>query len=322
MPEIASAAMVNRLPLAGGAQTSPIEFEGVEPTGASTGAQPQADLRVVTPDYFRTLQIPLLSGRVFTDSDTADAVEVGLIDERIANTFFKDVNPLGRRFRPAVQNQPWVTIVGVVGHIHHDRLDDDGRPQVYWNYMQRAQDRMALVVRTRTSPEAIAPSIAAAVRSIDPDQPIYDARTLEAVVDRSLAQRWLQKTILGSFAVIALVLASIGVYGVIAYTVGQRQRDFGIRLALGASRREIVAQVVRRGARLFAAGAVAGLIAAALTARLLATLLFRGCRFRPRQRRHRDLRPLPRRARRLRAPRAPGGRRRSVDRASRRITDR
>jgi ABC-type antimicrobial peptide transport system permease subunit len=131
------------------------------------------------------------------------------------------------------------------------------------------------VVRTRTSPETIAPSIAAVIRSIDPEQPIYDARTLEAVLDRSLAQRWLQTAILGSFAAIALVLASIGVYGVIAYTVGQRRRDFGIRLALGASRREIVAQVMRRGVALFAAGAIAGLVAAALTARLLATLLFR-----------------------------------------------
>jgi putative ABC transport system permease protein len=281
MPEIAAAGMVNRLPLAGGAQTSPIEFDGTDSADGSAAAQPQADLRVVTPDYFRALRIPLLSGRVFTDADAADAPVVGIVDERIANTFFKGVNPLGRRFRPAVAGQPWITIVGVVGHIHHDRLDDDGRPQVYWNYMQRAQDRMALVARTRTNPDSVGPSIAGVIRSIDPEQPIYDARTLEAVLDRSLAQRWLQTAILGSFAVIALVLASIGVYGVIAYTVGQRQRDFGIRLALGASRSGIVSQVMRRGVTLFAAGAIVGLVAAALTARLLATLLFRVAGFDP-----------------------------------------
>jgi predicted lysophospholipase L1 biosynthesis ABC-type transport system permease subunit len=174
---------------------------------------------------------------------------------------------------------------------------------------------MALVVRTRTSPESIAPSIAAVIRSIDPEQPIYDARTLEAVLDRSLAQRWLQTAILGSFAVIALVLASIGVYGVIAYTVGQRQRDFGIRLALGASRREIVAHVMRRGAALFAAGAIAGLVAAALTCACWQPR-FR-CRLDPVSAGTANVRP-PCRAHRPRHPRA-GRRRRSVDRAESRV---
>ena len=172
------------------------------------------------------------------------------------------------------QAGPWRTIVGVVGHVRHDRLDEDGRPQVYWSYQQFTQDRQALVVRTSSDPAALAQSIAAAIRSVDPEQPIYDARTLESVVDRSLAQRWLQTTLLAAFAGMALLLASIGVYGVIAYAVGQRTREFGIRLALGASRNEIVGVVMRRGAALFGIGAAIGLICALASARVLATLLF------------------------------------------------
>ena len=120
----------------------------------------------------------------------------------------------------------------------------------------------------------MAASLVAAIRAVDPEQPVYDARTLEAVVDRSLAQRWLQATVLGAFATIAVVLASIGVYGVIAYAVGQRSREFGIRLALGARRGEIVALVMRRGALLFAAGAAIGLTAAAASARVFGSMLF------------------------------------------------
>ena len=274
LPEVVAAGMVNRLPLAGGAQTSGIDFEGVEPGLMTAGVGVQADIRPVTPDYFRTLQIPLRAGRVFTESDAADAPPVGIIDERLAKMIFRGANPIGRRFRPPVPNQPWRTIVGVVGHIRHDRLDDDGRPQVYWSYKQFSQDREALVVRTQTDPAALALSVAAAIRSVDPEQPIYDARTLEAVVDRSLAQRWLQTALLGAFASIALLLASIGVYGVIAYGVGQRRREFGIRLALGARRGEVVALVVRRGIALFAVGAAMGLVAAVATGRVLATLLY------------------------------------------------
>jgi putative ABC transport system permease protein len=275
LPEVVAAGMVNRLPLAGGAQTAGLEFEGVDdPSLVPPGIGIQADLRPVTPDYFRALQIPILSGRGFTEADAADAPPVGIIDDRLAKRVFRDVNPIGRRFRVPIPNQPWISIVGVAGHIHHDRLDDDGRPQVYWSYKQNTQDRMALAVRTRTDPDGIAQVLVAAIRAVDPEQPVYDARSLEAVVDRSTAQRWLQAALLGGFASIALVLASIGVYGVIAFTVGQRLREFGIRLALGARRRDIVGIVLRRGASLFAVGAGMGLFAAAATVRVLGTLLY------------------------------------------------
>jgi putative ABC transport system permease protein len=270
LPDVVSAGLVNRLPLAGGAQTGQIEFEGVDSN--ATGLK-NVDYRSVTPDYFRTLEIPLVSGRAFSDADDA-ASRVAIIDDRLAKTVFANANPIGRRVRIPVASLPWLTVVGVVGHIRHDRLEEDVRPQIYFSYKQRTQDRMALAVRTRTNPSAIAGSLVSAIRSVDPEQPVYDARTLEAVVDRSLAQRWLQTTLLGAFASIALLLESIGVYGVIAYGVGQRSREFGIRLALGARKSEIVRVVMQRGVGLFGLGAAIGLAAAAASARVLGSLLF------------------------------------------------
>src|SRR5580765_1440366 len=271
LPEVVSASLVNRLPLAGGTQTGSIEVEGLDPNTTVLG---NVDYRSVTPDYFRTLEIPLLSGRSFAETDTETSPQVAIIDERLAKLVSTLGDPVGRRVRIPVMNLPWLRIVGVVGHIRHDRLDEDTRPQVYFPYKQRTQDRMALAVRTRTDPAAIGGALVNAIRSVDVEQPVYDARTLEAVVDRSVAQRWLQTVLLGSFAVIAVLLASIGVYGVIAYTVGQRRREFGIRLALGASRSAIVGLVMRRGVLLFGCGAAIGLAAAAASARVLACLLF------------------------------------------------
>ena len=275
LPGVTAAGMVNRLPLAGGAQTAGIEFEGID-SGLVSELGLQADLRPVTPDYFRAMGIPLVAGRQFTELDNADAAPVGIVDERAAQLVYRGENPIGRRFRPVMPSgtAEWRTIVGVVGHLRHERLDEEGRPQVYWNYRQNTQDREALVVRTTSDPSSIAPSIAAAIRAVDPEQPIYDGRTLEAVVDRALAQQWLQTALLTAFASIALLLASIGVYGVIAYAVGQRRREFGIRLALGAHRSEIVGLVMRRGALLFAVGAAIGLAASAASARILAGLLY------------------------------------------------
>ena len=180
--------------------------------------------------------------------------------------------PSGGAYRIPIEGAPWGTIVGVVGHIRHDRVDEDAQ-QIYFPFEQRAQDRMALVVRTRNDASAIGAALTGAIRSVDPEQPVYDARTLSAVIDRALGQRWLQ-TALTSFACIAVVLASIGVYGVIAYAVGQRRREFGIRLALGARRGEIVAGVLRRGVVLFVAGSAAGLAGAAASARVMRSLLF------------------------------------------------
>jgi putative ABC transport system permease protein len=273
LPGVQSAAMVNRLPLAGGIQVGGLELEGVDP--ARLGV-PSVDWRTVTPGYFETMAIPLREGRDFSEADAENAPLVGLIDERLARAAWPGQSALGRRFRQVAGSErgEWTTIVGVVGHVRHDRLDEDSRPQVYWTYLQRAQDRMALAVKARGEPDALAGTLAALVRAVDPEQAVYDVRTLEAVVDRSLAPRSLQTMLVGVFAGLALLLASVGVYGVMAYAVGQRRREFGIRLALGARRADVVRLVFSRGAGLFACGASVGLLGAALAARVLGSLLY------------------------------------------------
>jgi len=166
LPEVELAGLVNRLPLAGGNQTGGIAFEGIDPKVTGTG---NVDYRSVTPDYFRTLQIPLQAGRAFTAYDRETAPAVAIIDEQLARLFDR-ANPVGRRVRIAVPGfDHWMTIVGVVGHIRHDRIDADTRPQIYFPFEQRAQDRMALVVRSRNDPAALGAALAGAIRSVDPE---------------------------------------------------------------------------------------------------------------------------------------------------------
>jgi putative ABC transport system permease protein len=268
VPGVVATGMVNRLPLAGGNQSGGVELDGIDPS-----KWPSVETRTVTPDYFRAIGIPIKAGRSFTRADGADAPMVAIIDERLANMLWPGTSPLGHRLRESGEG-PWGTIVGVVGHIRHSKLEEDSRPQVYWNYPQRGQDRMALVIRTRGDAAALTQSIAGVVRSVDADQPIYDVRTFDAVVDRSLGQRRFQLVLLGIFAAMAVALASIGTYGVIAYGVGQRRREFGVRMALGAQRRDVVALVLRRGGALFGIGAVLGVGVAGATVRVLSTLVY------------------------------------------------
>lgn len=276
VPGVTAVGAVNRLPLAGGGSVGFIEFEGGPPDHPELSA---IDLRIASPDYFRAMGIKLVEGRSFTSQDVASAPLAGIIDERVARLAWPGESAIGKRFRtPARINnnapQPWVEIVGVVGRVKHDRLEDDALPQVYWNYEQRPQDRMVLVARTTSDIRALTPAIISAVHGVDPEQPVYDVRTLEEVVERSLGQRWLNMALLGTFAVVALVLCSIGVYGVIAFGVTRQRREFGIRLALGASRGGIARQVVNRGLLLAASGVAAGLVLAALLARSMAALLY------------------------------------------------
>lgn len=272
VPGVRSVAIVNRLPLSGNASNLTIEFDDRESQPSLYGS------RVITPGYFETLRIPLLEGRIFDARDTGNAPPVAIVDEHVARQRWPGQSALGKRMRQPARGltpaTPWMEIVGVVGHVKHDGLDVQSRPQVYWDFRQRTQDRMVVVARTDADPAGTIAAIAERVREIDPEQPVYDARPLDEVVSRSVAQRRLAMVLVGAFASMALLLCCTGVYGVIAFGVARQRREFGVRLALGATRAAIARAVVRRGAALALIGAAIGLAIASIVTRGMQSLLF------------------------------------------------
>ena len=273
LPGVVSAGMVNRLPLAGGTSMAIFEFDAPRPLDPGLSA---VDMRTATPDYFKTLHIPVIEGRVFDARDTAQSTPVGIVDERVATLMWPGESAIGKHFRvpPHLMKTPWFEIVGVVGNIRHDGLDAGPRSQVYWSAEQNPMDRMALVVRATGQPSALAASVVRAVHEIDPEQPVYDLRTMDEWVQRSLSQRWMNMVLVGAFASSALALCSIGVYGLIAFGVARQRREFGIRLALGASRTGITSSLVSRGLMLAGIGSIAGLAIAIALTRSMSSLLF------------------------------------------------
>ena len=266
VPGVLTVGVVNRLPMGGQIQQGTIQFEGRD-TRFNT------DWRSVSADYFRALNVPLLAGRAFNEHDTPDHTAVGLIDERLATEVFAAESPIGKRFKMDFPKAPWVEIVGVVGHVRQEGLDSDPYPQVYWPYQQRTQDRMAMVVRTATDPSSLTAPIRAAIHDADPDQPLYDVRPMRAVVERTLSGRWINTMLIGVFAALALVLASVGLYGVVSYVTAQRRREFAIRLAVGAKATDVLALVLKQGLWLALIGLALGLMLSAVSARALGTML-------------------------------------------------
>jgi putative ABC transport system permease protein len=266
VPGVATVGIVNRLPMGGQMQAGTIQFEGKD-TRFNT------DWRSVSADYFRALNVPLLAGRTFNDSDTPGRTAVGLIDERLARDVFAAESPIGKRFKMDFPKAPWVEIVGVVGHVRQEGLDSDPRPQVYWPHQQRTQDRMAMVVRTTADPSSLTAPIRAAIHDVDPDQPLYDVRPMQAVLERTLRGRWINTVLIGVFATLALVLASVGLYGVVSYLTAQRRREFAIRLAVGANATDVLGLVLKQGLWLALVGVVLGLMLSAVSTRALGTML-------------------------------------------------
>lgn len=270
LPGVLSVGLVNRLPLAGGQQSGSLIFEG----SALPPASIALDFRTATPEYFQTLGIPLIEGRLFQNSDTSDHPVVGIIDQKLAQLMWPNQSAIGRRFRSTADGAPWMEIVGVVGHIRNDGLGIDLRPQLYWNYQQRAQARMVLAVRTNNEPKLLSASVIKAIHEIDPEQPVYDVRSMEEVVERSLSPQWLNMTLLSLFASVALVLATVGIYGVLSYSVGLRAREIGIRMALGSQRGEVIRMVLRQAAFLAGLGTLIGIAGSLLLGRALEALLY------------------------------------------------
>ncbi len=235
----------------------------------------RAEIIRVSPDYFRVMQAPLVRGRFFVEGDEDGKQRVAIIDESTAQRYWPDRDPLGRRLRFGQDaNQPWLTVAGVVKNIKHDGLDIDGVPHIFVPIYQSGDRQLGVVLRTSLPATRLEHQIRREIQSIDPGLPVFDVSSMNDVIDRSLASRRFSAQLVGGFAGIALLLAAIGIYGVLAYMVGQRSREIGVRMALGATRDDILRLILRKGAVLACAGVTAGVILSASTASLMASLLY------------------------------------------------
>jgi putative ABC transport system permease protein len=278
-PGVEAAAAVTPLPLSlSGWQTS-FAVEGYpEP---EPGKFPTNDIARITPGYFRTMGIRLLRGRTFTWQDNETASPVAIIDETFASTWFANVDPIGRRIKvnaghpaPGMPPPPWVTVVGVVNHVKNYGIDQESRVEVYVPYMQSTLSQMTLVVKGPGGADAIGQAMRHAVREGDPTLPVFAIRTMDEYLARTLTSKRLMMLLLAIFACVALTLAAVGIYGVMAYAVAQRTSEIGIRMALGAHPRDVLRLVVGQGMALTACGVLLGLAAAYWLTRLLEALLF------------------------------------------------
>jgi putative ABC transport system permease protein len=273
LPGVEAAGAISRLPLAGGYWGRNLTVEGFP---VLSGPQaPVINHCVITPNYFRAMGIPILMGRDFTDADTSDSMKVTIIDERLAREYWPDESPLGKRVRfdGPEYNESWHTIVGVAGAVKQDSLMLTLRKTVYLPQAEIGIDDLTLAVRA-ANPEKLVPAIRGQVKAIDSDQPITDVRTMNEVISRSVWQPRLYTILFGVFAAVALALASVGIYGVMAYSVSERTREIGIRVALGAEGGDVLKLVVAQGMKLALIGAGIGLGASLALTRLMRGLLF------------------------------------------------
>jgi predicted permease len=227
--------------------------------------------------YFQTMNIPLVQGRYFDDRDVVGASPVAIIDESMRRKYWADENPIGKRisFQRDPQGNPiWREVVGVVGHVRHKGLEGESPVQYYLPHRQLSGSGMYVVVRTTTDPSSLTSAVRGAIQSVDRELPIYRVTTMDQVVSDSMTQRRFALTLMSIFALVALILAAIGLYGVMAYSVTQRTHEIGIRLALGASRGNVLKMVVGQGLLLALIGVGIGLTAAFGLTRLMAALLF------------------------------------------------
>ncbi len=274
LPGVEAAGATVALPLSGGggSGTTTVDSRAVSPDKAS----PEADWRAVTPGYFEAMGVALVRGRYFDDRDSEQAAPVAIIDETMANTYWPGEDPIGKRLKRggAQSTNPWMTIVGVVRHVRYRTLEAASRTQLYWPHTQFPVRLMSMAVRTSQDPRSLAATIQKQVQALDPDQPIYRVATMEELVADSLARRRLSMLLLALFAGTALVLAAVGIYGVMAYSVEQRAHEIGIRMALGAERWHVLRLVLGQSLALTTAGVALGLAGSLALTRLLRTLLF------------------------------------------------
>jgi predicted permease len=272
IPGVTAAGGITSLPLSQSFAWTPITVEGRAPLPGEKFLN--ADARVAGGRYFQALEIPLRSGRFFNEEDLVGKTPVVIIDEFMAGQLWPGQDAVGKRIHMVESEVPWLTVAGVVGRVKHESLDSDPRIAFYLPQTQYPSRAMTVVMRSQGDPSTLSPSVKKELRGIDPDLPMYSVRTMDERVEVSLARRRFSMLLLGIFAGMALVLATIGIYGVMAYLVNQGTREIGIRMAIGATQREIVRLVVFQGMTLAITGVGAGLAAAFVFTRLMRSLLF------------------------------------------------
>lgn len=271
VPGIEAAGTINQLVLGQDNTNGDVSIEGkTYPKDAS----PIADKRIAGGDYFNVLRIPLLRGRYFNQRDVAGSPQVAIINEAFARKYFPGEDPLGKHVDFQWDTKGWQEIVGVVGNVKHDALNLPTNPEIYVPFAQRPDSMLTVAVRTHSDPVAMAGAVREQVAKADPSLPLAHLRSMDEVVSASMANQRFTLLLLGAFALLALGLTVIGLYGVIAYTVSLRTREIGIRLALGARSSDVLRMVVGEALRLVAVGATVGLLAALALTRFMSTLLF------------------------------------------------
>jgi putative ABC transport system permease protein len=278
LPGVQSADAVSELPLGDRHNSGSFRIEG-RPV-APGEAEPHGDRWRATEGYFSTMGIPLRSGRFFTEHDNADAPPVVIIDETLAGKYFPDGDALGKRisfpvgFQSGAPRTVLCEIVGVVGHVKHWSVEQANPLQYYVSQRQLPQSNMYVVVRTAGDPSAFSAPVRAAIGKVDPDLPVFRITDMEAVVANSMVQRRLSTILLGAFASIALLLAIVGLYGLMSYAVAQRTREIGIRMAIGAAHLNVLRMILRQGMILVSIGLLFGFAGAFAITRLMSSLLF------------------------------------------------
>jgi predicted permease len=270
LPGVTAAGLVSSVPFSGNVNSGSYSIVGYTP--GPTEAAPHGRQDVVGGDYFRAMQIPLLEGRVFNDGDTAESTPVAVVDQYLAKKYFAGSSAVGHQVR---RGGVPITIVGVVGTVNSIDLSQPvTKERLYYPVTQRPQAMMALMLKTAIDPAQLVGQVRDSVQSIDPEQAVADVRTMDQWVSRSLENRRTPMVLIALFGGVALVLSAIGIYGVLAFGVAQRVREFGIRQALGADRRAILSLVFSQGLRTAGAGVLLGLGGALAVSRFLQALLF------------------------------------------------
>src|SRR5205085_11502060 len=275
LPGVVSVGYTTSVPLDWKGGTNGIAIEG---RPVERGVNYDANHRQVSVDYFSTIGLPLKLGRLFNDGDNERSMPVAIVNEAMAREFWPGEDVLGKRFKTGDENDPWITIVGVVGDLKQMGPEAPVKPEMYFPYQQVGDQPWYsprdLVIRTSVAPTSLAPAVTAAIHEIDPDQPVSDIRTMKDVLGHEFGQRETGTLLLGIFAGLALLLAAIGLYGVLSYFVSQRIPEFGVRIALGAQSRDILWLVLKRGMGLALLGLAIGIAASFALTRLMASLLF------------------------------------------------